>query len=353
MALFLVAAIALVVGGRANAAVLYDQVDPTSPESTTSQDFEAMFNNFDAMVADDFTVPVGRTWRLKSVLFRGTAELPASLPTGMRVALFTNSSNAPGTEISSQVAPITTGSYPRPNVTLPTPQILTPGTYWLGVQAVLNAGNFSGPQWFWADSDAGSFGNAAHFKNPGGGFDSDCVAFTIRSLCEYPDSFHPSHDQSFSLSGTDFSVAPDADHQRSGPRFHDQNQLGDLRVQYERTRGDIHMPVSTEGRSSPAPVALTGLANGPHSFAARSANSLGGISLSPAGRDFTVLLPVGPSVACLNARNALKKAKKQVRQASQDVRKAKGQKKKDKAIKKLLKKKEALKKATRAVNKNC
>ena len=42
MALFLVAAIALVVGGRANAAVLYDQVDPTSPESTTSQDFEAL-----------------------------------------------------------------------------------------------------------------------------------------------------------------------------------------------------------------------------------------------------------------------------------------------------------------------
>ncbi len=355
MALFLVAAIALVVGGRANAAVLYDQVDPTSPESTTSQDFEAMFNNFDAMVADDFTVPVGRTWRLESVLFRGTAELPASLPTGMRVALFANSSNAPGTEISSQVAPITTGSYPRPNVTLPTPQILTPGTYWLGVQAVLNAGNFSGPQWFWADSDAGSFGNAAHFKNPGGGFDSDCVAFTIRSLCEYPDSFHPSHDQSFSLSGTDFSVAPDTEI-TSGPAQGSTIRTNSATFAFSTSEPEATFTCSVDGgpfEPCTSPVALTGLANGPHSFAARSANSLGGIDLSPAGRDFTVLVPVGPSVACLNARNALKKAKKQVRQASQDVRKAKGQKKKDKAIKKLLKKKEALKKATRAVNKNC
>lgn len=207
MVLFLAAAIALVVGGRANAAVLYDQVDTTSPESTNSQDFETEFNNFDAMVADDFTVPAGHTWRLESVLFRGTSSSPATTPSAMRVTLFSDNSGSPGSEISTRLASIAPGTYPRPEATLGDQPSLTPGTYWLGTQAVLNAGNFSGPQWFWADSDEGPFGNPAFYKNPGGGFDSACASFQIRSTCEYPDSFHPSHDQSFSLSGTD---TPDA-----------------------------------------------------------------------------------------------------------------------------------------------
>lgn len=205
--LFLVAAVVLLVGGRANAAVLYDQVDTTSPESTNSQDFETEFDNFDGMVADDFTVPAGHTWRLESVLFRGTSNSPATVPSAMRVTLFSDNSGAPGTEISTRLASITPGTYPRPEALIGDQPSLTPGTYWVGSQAVLNAGNFSGPQWFWADSDEGPFGNPAFYKNPGNGFDSGCGSFEIRSTCLFPDSFHPSHDQSFSLSGTD---TPDA-----------------------------------------------------------------------------------------------------------------------------------------------
>ena len=206
-ALFLVAAVVLLLGGRANAAVLYDQVDTTSPESTNSQDFETVFDSFDGMVADDFTVPAGHTWRLESVLFRGTAVSPTSLPSAMRVTLFSDSSGAPGAEISSRLASINPGSYPRPEAQIGDQPSLAPGTYWLGAQAVLDAGNFSGPQWFWADSDEGPFGNPAFYRNPGGGFDSVCASFQVRSTCLFPDSFHPSHDQSFSLSGTD---TPDA-----------------------------------------------------------------------------------------------------------------------------------------------
>jgi len=341
-------------GGQARAGVLYDQVDTTSPESTTSQDFETMFDSFDSTVADDFTVPPGRTWRVESILFRGRAELPANLPSGMRVILYANTSNSPGTEISTQVASITPGTYPRPEAVLTDKQVLSPGTYWVGTQAILNAGNFSGPQWFWADSDAGPFGNAAYYKNPGGGFDSACAAFAIRSTCLFPDSFHPSHDQSFSVSGTDFSVVPDTQI-TEGPAEGSTITTNSPNFAFSSAEPGATFSCSLDGAAFAAcssPKGIVGLTNGSHSFSVKVTNDLGTADPTPATRSFTVAVPTGPNAACTAAKAKLAKANKTLKAAKKKLSKAKGKARK-RAAKAVKKAKGAVKTANAAVKSKC
>lgn len=342
--------------GHANAGVLYDQVDPTSPESTTSQDFEAMFDSFDGMVADDFTVPAGRTWRLESVLFRGIAEIPTALPSGMRVSIFANSAGAPGTQLSTAVATISAGTYPRPVANLGgSMPILAPGTYWLGGQAVLNASTFTGPQWFWADSDAGPFGNAAHFRNPGDGFESTCAAFKIRSTCLFPDSFHPSHDQSFSLSGANFSITPDTTI-TSGPAEGSSSASTSASFAFSSTEPEASFQCSTDAAAFSActsPVNLTSLAIGNHSFSVRVGNGLGTVDPTPATRNFSVTSRPVPSQACLSARTAVTKARAALKKAKSKLANAKSKVRKEAAKKAVARAKQSLNKANSKVRQVC
>ncbi len=192
----------LLAPGAASAEVLHDQIDLTSPESTTSQDFEAEFNEYDSLTADDFTVPAGQVWQLESGLIRGKA-FGTSTTSTVNVRFYRDAGGLPGTPIFS--AQLQAPGYPRFQLPLAAVPDLAAGHYWLSVQAVLNAVSFGDPQqWFWAEHSEG-FGSLAAFTNPGQGFPNSCGAFGPRSTC-LPG--HPAPDQSFSLSGVRKDVAP-------------------------------------------------------------------------------------------------------------------------------------------------
>ena len=192
------------------AEILLDQVDPFSPDSYPSQDFEPAFNNFDSTTADDFTVPAGETWRIESVLARGK-DAGENDATTARVIIYADGGTAPGAVLQTRVAPVT--AFPRMEMTLPTPPTLAAGNYWISVEALLDAGNPETPsQWFWAASDEGPFGDSAVFRNPGGGFESGCATFTPRPECNIgnPEPTAAT-DMSFNLGGTRTVLGPSAE----------------------------------------------------------------------------------------------------------------------------------------------
>ncbi len=192
--------------GNAGAAMLYDQIPAISPDSITSQDFEAEFDAFDSMAADDFVVPAGKVWSIESASVRGTSNpfINPNPPTQAVVTLFSDADGLPGSEIGSQLASITDGSYPFMEMAMSPQPVLKGGTYWIGIQARLNALLLGGPQWFWGENATLS-GSPAVFRNPGGSFDSGCEIFKVRSTSCTPagEELHPAPDQAFSLSGTE------------------------------------------------------------------------------------------------------------------------------------------------------
>ncbi len=154
------------------------------------------FAQFDSLAADDFTVPAGETWQLESALVRGQ-HFGSTETTQWNVTVFADAGGAPGAEIFA--ATLTGPGYDDPTIPLTAVPTLQPGTYWLGVQAVLAGGSFGDPQqWFWAENDEQS-GSRAVWRNPGGGISPSCPTFTTRSACL---SGHTAPDQSFRLSGT-------------------------------------------------------------------------------------------------------------------------------------------------------
>jgi hypothetical protein len=190
--------IALAVPASANAEVLLNQIDETSPQSINSQDFNAANDEFDAMTADDFVVPGGETWQIDSALVRGNNS-GTTAATSANVKIFADAGGLPGAEVFSGVATAT--DYPRMQLSFAGPT-LTAGTYWFGVSAILDPGA-SAPfsQWFWAENSE-PFGSPAVYRNPGDGFNTGCVTFTLKSACPFGSEQHPAPSQSFSLSGT-------------------------------------------------------------------------------------------------------------------------------------------------------
>jgi hypothetical protein len=198
----LVALAALLLASSANASeVLLDQIDPFSPESHPSQDFEPAFDEFDSTIADDFTVPTGETWAIELVQTGGKSRGPA-IGNQARVAIYSDGGTQPGDVISTVDVPA--GGYPRMVMNIPSPPTLAPGTYWISVEALLAAGSNENPnQWFWAINDEGPFGAPAVFKNPGDGFATGCTSYAPRNQCNFPDTpTHPGADMSFLLRGT-------------------------------------------------------------------------------------------------------------------------------------------------------
>jgi hypothetical protein len=122
------------------------------------------------------------------------------------VIFYANAGGHPGGEISSAVGPVT--NYPRMEIPFSGPT-LAAGTYWLGVQAILDPGA-SAPfnQWFWAEN-SDPFGSPAMYRNPGNGFNTGCTSFTVKSSCPFAgDGAHLAPGQSFRIDGTRTVTAP-------------------------------------------------------------------------------------------------------------------------------------------------
>src|SRR5207253_2906051 len=148
--------------------VLYDQYDNAGTNATSSQDFEAAFDPFDDFTADDFVVPGGQTWNISEVDVQGTYDGFTGPAVAFHVFFYQDSGGLPGTQVYAAMnQPYTSSNNIDFVINLSTAAVLSPGTYWVSVQARLDFN--VGGQWYWQDRTVQS-NNGAAWENPGGGF---------------------------------------------------------------------------------------------------------------------------------------------------------------------------------------
>lgn len=185
-------------GARAEAAVLYDQMDAAGSESMFSNDLVAGSEGNDSKAADDFTVPAGEGWQVTQVDVVGAAF--GALPSTMNVDIHANNGGLPGTTLFSARA-IPSAGQPDYSIPLSGTPVLGPGTYWIAVQQ--DGASASEPQrlWFWRN-------RAVQSGNPAAVLYAGCSAFPawqVRYTCQ-ADAVSP--DQIFRLSGIVTSPPP-------------------------------------------------------------------------------------------------------------------------------------------------
>ncbi|MGA7436063.1 MAG: hypothetical protein WBW44_10670, partial [Solirubrobacterales bacterium] len=192
--------LALVCSPSAQALTLFEHSTGASAQSTPSQNLEPANDSFDSEIADDFTVPQDKTWRLEEIFARGLKN-GANVAGTANVKIYADGSGTPGTLMHDDVLSIRAGTYPRLELPYSVKPVLPAGTYWLGVQVNM-PGSPDTSQWFWADNPNQS-GSPAVFRNPGNGFLSGCTAFTARNTCAFGVTpANPEADQMFRLTGT-------------------------------------------------------------------------------------------------------------------------------------------------------
>jgi len=176
------------------AAVLYDQNDNAGANGVTSQNFEASFDAYDAMAADNFTVPAGSKWLVNQVSLTGSYSATGGATTA-HVTFYKNKANLPAAVVADYpAAVITTDSAGSFVITVPK-TTLKPGTYWVGVSANLDFA--VGGQWYWTGRTLQAGVDAA-WKNPGDGFGTGCTAYAPLATC-IPATFDP--DLMFAIGG--------------------------------------------------------------------------------------------------------------------------------------------------------
>ncbi|MGM9490400.1 hypothetical protein [Ideonella sp. YS5] len=168
--------------------ILWDQRDGDSGIGISSQNFEASFDIYDTQSADDFIVPTGETWVIKTIEVIGNHFSGTQQPIrSMRVTLYRNRAERPGRPGAvlhdfpeAQADPLDCvgcGSY---LVHLSEPVELHQGRHWLGLQANLDYQN--GGQWGWEASKT-RHGRPAVWRNPGGGFATGCADYQRMLHC--------------------------------------------------------------------------------------------------------------------------------------------------------------------------
>jgi hypothetical protein len=162
--------------------VLYDQFNNPGANATGSQNFEAAFDAFDDQLADDFIVPAGQTWSIESIDVDGVYFNGPGPATSVNVRFYNNAGTLPGAlngtaYLANPIAAgAATGDF---SITLTSPKVLTPGTYWVEIQANLNF--TPNGQWGWTDRTVQSNSSAA-WQNPGGGF-GVCPTWGAKLVC--------------------------------------------------------------------------------------------------------------------------------------------------------------------------
>jgi hypothetical protein len=179
--------------------VLYDQIDNPGTNAITSQNFEPDLDAYDGQAADDFVVPAGEFWTITSVEISGTYATSATVDSvNVQFYLNTGAGLPGGLAYNGTLVPsggLNTGSF---IINLSPPAKLGPGRHWLSLQANMD---FAGANvWQWRERTLQS-GNAAAFRNPGGGFTSTCPNWgRLWDVCFVPADNH-SPDLLFRLNG--------------------------------------------------------------------------------------------------------------------------------------------------------
>src|SRR5437667_11602383 len=187
---------------KAPQVILYDQYDNLGTNATWSGTLTD-FVGFDADLADDFVVPGGQTWNVESIDADGVYFGGSGPANSFNVFIYVDSGGLPGTQVYSTLNQTWTQVGSTFTVNLSPAAVLTPGTYWIEIQANMT---FSvGGQWGWTDRTVQS-NSAAAWQNPGGGFGTPCTTWGQRGSTCGIDPGVP--DQVYRINGTIVTGTP-------------------------------------------------------------------------------------------------------------------------------------------------
>ena len=181
-------------GADRSAGVLYDQSNNDSGIGIVSQNFESSFDIYDAMAADDFTVPKGSKWKVSEVDAFGVYFNGSGPARDENVTFYKDDNGSVGAEVASYTV---AGTDNFGSFTIPIKKALKlkKGTYWVSVQANLDFS--AGGEWGW-ENQSTSEGTPAQWINPGDGFGTGCTSWSQENVC-IPDG---QGDHMFTIRGT-------------------------------------------------------------------------------------------------------------------------------------------------------
>ncbi|WP_430908768.1 T9SS type A sorting domain-containing protein [Maribacter sp. 2-571] len=156
---------------------LYEQNGPVV-SSSPSQNF-LDFGGI-AQSADDFTVPEGNTWTIKSIIANGGANGSPGI-TDATVIVYQNNNGVPGEEVynSGSITPTSDPNNYNLMLDLPEEVALESGSYWLSVYTNLPFNG--GDQWFW-NTQSTVAGAEGTFKDAADLFGTGAIDWTPQSV---------------------------------------------------------------------------------------------------------------------------------------------------------------------------
>jgi hypothetical protein len=153
------------------AATCYSQGAALDGNGISSQNFEASFDQYDDMAADDFKAAAD--CKAKVVVVTGTDSGIGAA--SENVTFYKNAGGVPGAVIKSLTKK---GTYSAGTYTIKLgkkgPKLPKGKTRWMSVQVNLDFS--TGGQWFWSTATDGG-GNDGQWQNPGNGFGTGCVTW--------------------------------------------------------------------------------------------------------------------------------------------------------------------------------
>ncbi len=175
--------------------VLYDQYDNAGTDVTVSATFTD-FPTSGADLADDFVVPTGQTWNVQSIDADGAYFFGVGPAIDWNVFFYADNAGFPGAQVYSTTHQPVQQNGSTFTVNLPSPAVLSAGTYWVEIQANMTFGTQG--EWGWSNRTVTSY-NAAAWQNPGGGL-GVCRSWSRRGATCGTDPSEP--DQMYRLNGT-------------------------------------------------------------------------------------------------------------------------------------------------------
>lgn len=165
--------------------ILYNQYDNPGGVSLVSQNFEAVYDAYDARAADDFNVPANTSWTIQQVNVQGLYFNGNGPADSFSVFIYTDSGGKPADppNVSRTNMSYTLNGTDQFQITINPPINIAASPsgqhLWIAVQANLDFA--AGGEWGWTDRVVQSNDPAA-WENPGGGF-GVCPAWDVLDNC--------------------------------------------------------------------------------------------------------------------------------------------------------------------------
>ena len=160
----------------------YNNPATEPPLGIGSQKFESAMSAFDNQAADDFVIGGGwGTPYITGVRVMGEYSAGGGPASSFNIYFYQNGAgNLPGTLIGAFMNLPYVETLPEFLICLPYPFPVSPGTYWVSVQARQDS-NPNG-QWFWHNRTVQSNAGAT-WQNPGDGYGTGCITWNRKSAC--------------------------------------------------------------------------------------------------------------------------------------------------------------------------